>query len=77
MGEKSGGVGTGKRAKQFNLNCLYMNARSLMNKIDDFKAEIVSRDPDIIGITETWGHKDVFDSEIMSMTNIMYIERIG
>ena len=50
--------------KECSLKCLYLNARSLVNKIDYFRAEIQSRDPDIIGITETWGHKDIFDGEI-------------
>ena len=49
-----------------------------MNKLDEFKTEIVSRDPDIIGITETWGHKDVFDSEIVNDDyNFYRKDRVG
>ena len=39
-----------------SFNCLYVNARSLVNyfKIDELKAYVVEFDLDIIGITETW-----------------------
>ena len=39
-----------------SLNCLYVNARSLVNnfKIDELKAYVVDFDLDNIGITETW-----------------------
>ena len=39
-----------------SLNCLYVNARSLVNnlKIDELKAYVVDFELDIIGITETW-----------------------
>jgi len=32
----------------------YTNARSIRNKLDDFKLELIEKEPDIVGITETW-----------------------
>ena len=44
-----------------SLNCLYVNARSLVNnlKIDELKAYVVEFDLDIIGITETWSNEGI------------------
>ena len=36
------------------LKCIYVNARSIINKIDYLRAELKVFDPDIIGITESW-----------------------
>ena len=49
-----------------SLNCLYVNARSLVNnlKIDELKAYVVEFDLDIIGITETWSNEGIWNSEI-------------
>lgn len=35
-----------------------------MNKRPDFEALVMQTSPDIIGITESWTHKDILDSEI-------------
>ena len=46
------------------LSCLYLNARSIVNKIDDLFALIESWDPDVIGICESWANASILDSEL-------------
>jgi len=38
------------------LKCLTLNARSIINKLDDFQALIFDLEPDIVGVTETWAN---------------------
>ena len=47
------------------LSCMYLNARSLINKMHTFEAWVHDVDPDIIGITESWAHSGIFDGELM------------
>ena len=47
-----------------SLKCLYFNARSIMNKIDELELYLTQEKPDLLGITETWTYEDVQDSEI-------------
>ena len=47
-----------------NLKCLYLNARSIINKFHLFEAWINSIKPDVIGVTETWANEDILDSEL-------------
>ena len=37
---------------QNNLKCMYTNADSLLNKMDELRRDIQVKDPDIIAITE-------------------------
>jgi len=37
-----------------DLLCIYLNARSLINKFKEFDSWIAAINPDIVGITETW-----------------------
>ena len=46
------------------LKCFYVNARSLINKRDDFELYILEEKSDIVGITETWAVEDIGDSEL-------------
>lgn len=46
------------------LKCLYLNARSVINKLPVLKTVIASLQPDIIGITESWATDQVTDSEL-------------
>ena len=57
-----------------SLNCLYVNARSLVNnlKIDELKAYVVEFDLDIIGITETWLNEGISNSEIATENFSIY-----
>ena len=36
------------------LKCMQMNAESLTNKMDEFRAIVAKTKPDIVGVTETW-----------------------
>ena len=58
-------------------NCLYVNARSLVNnlKIDELKAYVVEFDLDIIGITETWLNERISNSEVGIENFSMYRKR--
>jgi ribonucleases P/MRP protein subunit RPP40 len=47
------------------LNCLYFNARSIVNKIQDLELLLRDENPDIVGITETWLNASILDSEMM------------
>ena len=50
---------------QNTLKCLYTNADSLTNKMDEFVARITTDEPDIIGITETVP-KSCLEGSVMS-----------
>ena len=43
---------------------LYLNARSLINKLDMFRATVDATNPDVIGVTERWANEEVLDSEL-------------
>ena len=57
---------------KYELTCLYLNARSVLNKLDIFHATVDATKPDIIGITETWAHDDVIDAELNIDGYIMF-----
>jgi len=46
------------------MSCLYLNARSLLNKVDIFQATVQALKPDIIGITESWTSSMILDAEL-------------
>ena len=50
--------------KKNRLMCLYMNARSIMNKMTALEACILEYDPDVIGVTESWTTEDHLQSEL-------------
>ena len=37
---------------QLNISCLYMNARSIINKVDEL--QVLASNMDLLAITETW-----------------------
>ncbi len=43
---------------------MYFNARSIVNKLDELHLYIDDENPDIIGITETWLHEQITDTEL-------------
>ena len=47
-----------------NLVCLYINARSIMNKLIWLEATLEAMNPDIIGITESWCNDAVGEAEM-------------
>ena len=46
------------------LNIMYWNVRSLLNKLDSIKQEIVRIKPDVLNISESWLHVNIEDDEI-------------
>jgi len=46
------------------LKCFYTNARSIVNKFEQFETYVHDLNPDIIGITESWTASHIFDSEL-------------
>lgn len=51
-------------AEQRNaLTKLSVNARSILNKSEDFESLLLEHPPDIFGITETWLTSDIFNHE--------------
>ena len=47
-----------------SLECICVNARSIVNKMDYLRAEVKVFDPDIIGITESWTDDKISDVDI-------------
>jgi len=60
--------GVDKTAKKVTLNnnltCIYVNARSIMNKLLWLEAVIEATSPDIVGITESWSHDGILEAEL-------------
>ncbi len=52
------------RNKQAELKCVYFNARSVVNKLDELELLILKEQPDIVGITETWLNENICDNEL-------------
>ena len=46
------------------LKCIYFNSRSIVNKLRELELCIEYDKPDILGITETWLHSSIADSEL-------------
>ena len=46
------------------IKCLYINARSIMNKLNEFGVTVEELGPDVIGVTESWVTDQVLDSEL-------------
>ena len=47
-----------------DFSVLYFNARSILPKLDNLKAEIAAQNPTIVCIVETWLSEDISDLEI-------------
>jgi len=47
------------------LSCLYFNARSVANKLDELELIVKESNLDVIGITETWLTNDHSDTEVI------------
>ena len=46
------------------LSCLYLNARSIVNKHKELELYVLDKKFDIVGITETWMNSSISDSEM-------------
>jgi hypothetical protein len=49
------------------LRCLYLNARSLVRKLDEL--QVLANDDDLLAITETWLRPDIKDCELLPKLN--------
>ena len=54
MGEGGRERASKGRREPSELKCLYLNARSIVNKWDEFVVTVELLKPDIIGVTESW-----------------------
>ena len=50
-----------RKLKNSMIKFLFMNADSIMNKIDLLQAHVYELEPDIIAITESWTHVEIPD----------------
>ena len=50
---------------QWLVSAYYINARSIVNKLDKFQSLTYASSFDIIGVTETWLTNEIFDNEII------------
>lgn len=63
-GRGEGGTREREVALNNNLVCIYVNARSIMNKLLWLEAVVEAMSPDIIGITESWCNDRVLEAEM-------------
>ena len=60
------------------LKCVYFNARSMVNKIDELQLLIEAEHPDVIGISETWLKDSILGNElIVNDYNIYRHDRVN
>ena len=62
--EKTNTMSSKIENKPKTLHCKLINARSVVNKLNDLHIMFDSENPDIVGITESWATKDISDSEL-------------
>ena len=60
------------RARKLRIIC--MNARSILNKIDELRVVVQDCRPDIIGITESWCHSSITNAELEILGYQLYRE---
>ena len=63
-----GGGGSG------GLKVFYTNAQSVINKMDEMRAVVNLKKPDVIALTETWTNSDISD-EFLNLDGYELIER--
>ena len=66
---------TRKKLQNINKNelrCVCLNARSIIKRKGDLDFMVSDIEPDIIGITESWAHKDMVDAERMLSGYVMF-----
>ena len=55
-GGRGGGGGEGSGGGVRELSCICLNARSILNKMDEFRVLMDVLRPDVVGITESLGN---------------------
>ena len=57
------------------LRCKVLNARSIVNKIRDLQALMITENLDAVAITETFLSQDILDSEVLDdMPDLRYLD---
>ena len=46
------------------ISCICLNARSIMNKMNEFMALMDVLRPDVVGVTESWAREEVDEAEL-------------
>ena len=60
------------------IKCVCLNARSIINKKNELNIMVDDIKPHILGITESWAHKDITDAELGLEGYVMFRkDRIG
>ena len=60
------------------IKCVCLNARSIINKKNEFNIMVDDIKPHIIGITESWANNDITDAELGLEGYVMFRkDRIG
>lgn len=54
--------------------CYYTSARSIVNKLEKFCILVEDLQPDIIGITETWGNNSISDA-LLTPSKLQFIQK--
>ena len=63
---------------EFGYKCVCLNARSIVNKINELNIMVEDIDPHIIGITESWATPDISDAELGKTGYVMFRkDRLG
>ena len=52
--------------------CMYLNARSIVNKKNELNITVEDIDPYIIGITKSWANTDITDAELGLTGYVMF-----
>ena len=55
-----------KEGDLFEISCLLLNARSLVNKRYEFKVMLMHREPKVVAVTETFLNDEILCSEIVT-----------
>ena len=67
-----------KNMSEAGHRCVYLNARSIINKKNELNIMVEDIDPHIIGITESWANTDITDAELGLTGYVMFRRnRIG
>ena len=60
----SGCKGIQGNTSKAELKCVFLNARSIINKKNELDIMVDEIKPHIIGITESWANSDITDAEL-------------
>ena len=61
-----------KNMYEAGYRCVCLNARSIVNKINELNIMVEGIDPHIIGLTESWANTDITDAELRMTGYVMF-----